>query len=224
MYNGDEYRIYNDESEIRDVAEGNDLGEMLCQESDPDPYYIYMTDTDRRMFAGEKSDYQVAEMDDDEVIDRANIEDEIEELNALVEKKEKLSELEDELGDAETDEEIERIQSEIDELESEIGDVEDVESKKEELIESAREDLKSEIYDEIYNELNDPIGYFIDNHGLYADAGELLANGPVQYDCDKYVEDYLDNSDIDSIVSLAGYSSWEEVKTEEHGYVFVVWN
>ena len=226
MGDGEEYTIFNDESEIADAAESNDLSGMLCNESDPDEYYIYMTDTDRRIYSSEESDYMVEEMDDDEVIDRMDLEDTIEELESYEEKKDKLMDLEQELHDAETDEEIERIQSEIDEIEEEISNIGTTPSR-EEIIEAAREELKSSIYDEIYNSLSDPIHYFINEKGIYADASELLENGPVQYDCDQYVTDYLDNADTEQLCTLAGYSYNEEVRVDipdvGEKYVYVLW-
>lgn len=226
MGDGEEYTIFNDETQIADAAESNDLSGMLCDESNPDENYIYITDTDRRIYSGEESDYRVEEMDDDEVIDHMDLEDTIEELESYEEKKEKLKDLEQELHDAETDEEIERIQSEIDEIEEEISNIGTTQSR-EEIIETAREELKSSIYDEIYDSLSDPVYYFIYETGTYADVSELLENGPVQYDCDQYISDYLGDADTDSLASLAGYGNYEEVSVDipdvGEKYVYVLW-
>lgn len=227
MGDGEEYTIFNDETQIADAAESNDLSGMLCNESDPDENYIYMTDTDREIYSSEESDYRVEEMDDDEVIDHMDLEDTIEELESYEEKKEKLKDLEQELHDAETDEEIERIQSEIDEIEEKISNIGTTQSR-EEIIETAREELKSSIYDEIYDSLSDPFNYFINEMGIYADASELLENGPVQYDCDQYISDFLRDADIDSLANLAGYGNYDEVSVDipdvGEKYVYVLWN
>ena len=226
MGDGEEYTVFEDESEIRSLAEDNDLS-YVCDESDPIEDYIYMTDTDRRIFSSAESDYEVDEMDDDAVIERMNLEDTLDELESYEEKKEKLKELEEELENEEDEEEIDRIQSEIDEITEEISNIGTTQSR-EEIIDAAREDLKSEIYDFIYGELDDPVRYFIHDRGVYGDASELLENGPVQYDCDKYVEDYLDEASIDSLANLAGYGGgYEEVGIEnpngEINYVHVLW-
>lgn len=221
-HHGNTYRIYMSEQDIRDSAESNDLSELLCHQNDPDENYIYITDTDRRIVASEEADNRVDNMDDDDIIFEMDLEDTLEELESYNENKEKVKELEDELAGEEDEEEINRIQSEIDEIESEINNI-GVTQTREEIIENAKEELRSTYYDQIYDELDDPVRYFIHDNGLYADASQLIENGPVMYDCDKYIEDYLDGADTEELTSLAGYSYYEEVRTEDHGYVYVLW-
>lgn len=221
-HDGTTYRIFESYDDLEATAEDGSIVDDICSDSDPDPEYIYITDTDRRILAGEEADSRVDNMDDDEIISEMDLEDTLEEFESYNEKKEKLKELEQEFHDAETEEESERIQSQIEELESEIEDM-GVSGTREEIIESAKEELRSTYYDQIYDELEDPVQYFVIDHGYYADLSELIENGPVQYDCDRFKEDYIRNADTESLVFAAGYSEWNEVQTEDHGYVYVVW-
>ena len=101
---------------------------------------------------------------------------------------------------------------------------EDVEERQESLIIKTREELVEKIKDEIYDELDNPVDYFVNNNGIFNDISDLIRNGPVNFDCDDYIDSYIDGMDIDSLMSMAGYSRWDEVRSFEKGYVYIGWD
>lgn len=101
---------------------------------------------------------------------------------------------------------------------------EDVEERQESLIIKTREELVEKIKDVIYDELDNPVDYFVNNYGMFDDISDLITNGPVSFDCDEYINSYIDGMDINSLMSMAGYSRWDEVRTFEKGYVYVGWD
>jgi len=97
---------------------------------------------------------------------------------------------------------------------------EDVEERQESLITKTREELVEKIKDEIYDELDNPVDYFVNNNGIFNDISDLIRNGPVNFDCDDYIDSYIDGMDIDSLMSMAGYSRWDEVRSFENIYIY----
>jgi hypothetical protein len=145
----------------------------------PSDYEIYVTDTDKRIVAGEEADNRVDSMENSEILEYADMSNEYEEVE------EKISDfnseittiegdiivLEDEISDLESqldnsdDDSIDVITDLIvekkDEIESKqkmISDLEDSiatsEKQLEEILELAKSDTNSMIYDEIYNQLD----------------------------------------------------------------------
>ena len=79
-----------------------------------------------------------------------------------------------------------------------------------------------EILDEIYNELEYPVEYFVGN-GFYNNIRQLIHRGPVNFDCNSAKEDYFQDSDTEIIVNAAGYDSYEVVVFNGREYI-IVWN
>lgn len=125
--------------------------------------YMSMTDTDRRIIAGEESDRYVEDMDDDSLLEEAG-----------------------------EKEEYDEIQDEIDELESQDNVDEDkvseLEDKQQDLIERSKETVRDEKYDEIYDALEDPVEYFVEEQGIYT-REELMKQGFIHIDIDEATED-----------------------------------
>jgi antirestriction protein len=144
------------------------LTEDVGPPSNPE-YYIYISDTDRRILAGEEADSIVDSMDDDELIREAGMEDEYEEI----ENTRKTEEDQDyDGGDTDTDEEIKK------------------------LVEKAKEKIREEKYDEIYTALEDPVQYFVEDHGIYS-MEDLMKASFVQMDYEKLATDL--NNDYDEV-------------------------
>lgn len=153
--------------------------------------YLTISETDRRIIAGEESDSRVEDADDDDLINQADMEDELSDLeterdeaeqkeNEISEKKDAIEELEDELSDLEEDEEgnadeIEKKKAEIEEAETELAELEgeyeefDFDKKKDSLVDKAREKVRDEVYDEVYGGLSDPVQYFVHDQGIYSE-------------------------------------------------------
>lgn len=145
----------------------------------PSDYEIYVTDTDKRIVAGEEADNRVDSMDNQELLEYADltsdyeeVEEKISDFNSEITTIEgDIAVLEDEISDIESqlddsdDDSIDVITDLIvekkDEIESKqkmISDLEDSvqasEKELEELIDSAKEESRSRIYDEIYTQLD----------------------------------------------------------------------
>lgn len=230
-YEGTTYYIYNNWKAVESRA--YDQLDYLCD--DPDEHlesYLYMTDTDKRIIAQDEADSFFDNLSDEDVIEMADIEDKIDEIKENAEKieslrekidelDEKFGELQGELDDAEDEEEKIRIQKEMDEINTEMNElqneydsleeVENVDDEIQTLIDENREQLKSDKYDEIYDELEtDFVSYFIDN-GYYNNIRELIRNGPVDFDCGDVKSDYLEGTDYDDVASILGYEWVEDV-------------
>ena len=245
-HDGTEYYIYDSFDKIE--SEANDgYGDWLCE--DPDDHlegYIYMTDTDKRLIASEEADNYVDNMDDDDLIVEAGLEEDLEKLNNIESEIEDLSskieDLESEIGDLETvlndlkeeSEEREDIIDMIgdlkfkkDELEEQKSDLEDIdiESRKNDIIEEAKEKVRESKSDDIESQLdNDFVSYFIDN-GYYNNVRDLIRNGPVDFDCDDVISDYIQNSlyGLDDHANFIGFDNYEEIDFNDKTY-YILYN
>lgn len=152
--------------------------------------YVYMTDTDRRVFANEESDHIVESMDEDDIIKRAGYDDEIEE-----------------------------IQDQIDELDEDAEDYDDkkeeLEAKGEEILKKAKEELLEEYYDEIYEETSNPMRYFVYKNRMYS-AEDLLDLNFISIDKEEMAEDAV-NMDGE-IHFLSSYD--DEIHETKSGFVY----
>ena len=177
--NGKEYMLFEDEDKaeayaIRRVREDlEDSPDMFAQSWLEN--FVTMTDTDRRIIAGEESDNLVDEvLDDDEIIKNSDYQ---EEYNGL---QDGIDAYENKFEDGLSNESEQKLQAKIDALEKE----------KEELIDKAKEDARSTKYDEIYEALKDPINYFVDEQGIYSKE-ELLKQSFISIDVDEATEDAI---------------------------------
>jgi len=244
-HDGTIYQIFEGDSEIYDRALSSDFSWMCEDIGEHNRSYIYMTEYSRSEFAEEEAESQVDNMDVEDIISGGGYRDEMEELESLEDelkdlksdiesKTEEMEELVDQLEDITDDEEKNRLVEEIADLEIEIADLEkrveeigDIDEKKESLIKSAKEKLIEEIESDIYDELDDPYGYFVETNGIYRNANSLVSRGPGHFDCDRYLEDtvsdYIYNSDFESVVNYAGFSNYEEIRYDDTTY-YVLWD
>ena len=150
--------------------------------------YLYMTDTDKRLYAQDDADYRVNDMDDDDILDAvdSDIKDELdraEEIDdEIKEKMEEIESLNDEIeelesGDKDTTEgEIEENESEIESIKGQIEELNNAimelsnerrdlnHTDRESEVDECREILREQYYDEVYDELEkDAVQYFLDN-------------------------------------------------------------
>lgn len=124
----------------------------------PSAYEIYISDTDRRIIAGEEADNLVDESyDDEDIVGEAGSE--------YIRGYEFFKDNDDE--DYDEDE-----YSSFGEYAEEQTGYESLED----LLDDAKEDARSNIYDRIYNELSDPVQYFVNDHGMYSEEDLLQAN------------------------------------------------
>ncbi len=161
---------------------------------------VYMTDTDKRITAGEESDSMVDDMSFDDLLNiaedtKTEYEDEKTELedkiNSLQFEIDDLTNLQSSLDD---DDEYEVIAEEIEDLEVELNDVEielnDIDSRFED---KAKEEARDIFYDEIYDKLENDLESWLSEYGY--DTNNLSDVSLVSVDYDKVGEelstDYL---------------------------------
>lgn len=166
--------------------------------------YLSMTDTDRRILAGEEADNYIENLDDsdmDRIMRDADLE---EEFNEIDEKQDRKEELEQELEDAkellenEEDEDepdtanIDKLNDQIEELEKTLSreglNKFDVDDAKNDLFEEAKEKVRDEHYEQVYESLSDPVEYFVHEQGLYTEE-ELAKQSFVMVDYKDLADD-----------------------------------
>jgi hypothetical protein len=150
-------------------------------------YYLEMYPTDMRILAQELADSRVDNMDDDDILSETDMEEEAQEQDSV---KAEIEDLENDIDDLKSkyddymDEEDEdmtegeremreekskEMQDEIDEKGRELYDLHDKYASMDsydEVVEKAKEQLREESYDMIYDALNkDAVGYFVDELG-----------------------------------------------------------
>ena len=145
--------------------------------------FITVSDTDRRIIAGEESDNYVDELSDEDILTEANVEDENDE-----------------------------IQDQIDELDSDAGDYDDqlavLEAQQEKILDDAKETVREKKYDTIYDALEDPIEYFVHYQGIYS-VEELLKANFIRIDVNSAAQDAVDT---DGIAHFLDYYDGSEVE------------
>ena len=130
--------------------------------------YLLMSETDRRLFAGEMADNYVDDLSDEEVLIIADLEDKWESL-----------------GD-----EIIELEDQRDGIDTSIDDqISEIESERETLIYIAREQVRESYYDEWYDCLSEPYRCLVNEHGWYMGADDLIRSGNVHFDRERFAED-----------------------------------
>jgi len=146
--------------------------------------YAYVTETDRRIIAGEEADYEIENMSDYEIIKIADMEDDLEEYEN---KKKEIEDLEEEIYslDKEKDaDEIEQKENQLEELKSELADMDDAD----EILKKAKEEVHDEIYAEWYDGLEDPYDFLVKEKGLYDDES-FIKQSFINFDYEKFGEE-----------------------------------
>jgi hypothetical protein len=163
--NGNDYHIISDYDEAESIAK-QITQEMM--ESETESYaefltsYIYMTDTDRRVWAGEESSRVVEDM-------RGN-----------------------EIAEAYKERHGDYLYEDEEELDYDYDGM--------------QRELESDIYDEVYSSLNDPVGYLVHEQGLYT-LEDLLQSNFINFDTEEDADDLVSNDGIDNVLGF----SYEEV-------------
>jgi hypothetical protein len=156
--------------------------------------YIEMSDTDRRMMANDEADNYVADLVDEELLELSGLDTEYEEFDEKIEEEEsKLEDMREVFEDMdEADDNYEEFEGMIEDLESEIDDLR---TEKEELVDTARDRVRDNHYDDFYECLEDPVECLVDDRGWYSSTSELVDAGFVTVDDDAIVDDMASNGD-----------------------------
>ena len=135
--------------------------------------YLTMTETDRRLFAGDMSDNDVSDLSDEDTIEYADLEYEWEKL----------------------EEEISELEDQRDGIDTSIDDqISDLEKEKDNLIDRAREIVRDSYYDERYECLGDPYQCLVRDHGFYMGVSDLIDSGNVDFDKERWARDMASDS------------------------------
>jgi hypothetical protein len=179
-----------------------DFGYEMVEQGvyEPSENDVYITDTDKRLIAGEESDALVDGMSFEDLLNvapdtQSDYEDEKSELE------DKIVEITDEINDlialqndnTEDDDEYERISDEIEAKEIELEELEnsytDIDSRYED---KAREEARDSFYDEIYDRLENDLEGWLSDYG-YNDDLQNIGFLSVDYEKigDEISSDYL---------------------------------
>jgi hypothetical protein len=156
----------------------NDFGYEMVEQGvyQPSEYDVYITDTDKRIIAGEEADNMVYDMSFEDLLKvapdteydydkrKSELEDEIVELQ------DEINDLTALQNDTDNDEEYERISDEIETKEIELEYAEnsytDIDSDFED---KAREEARESFYDEIYDRLENDLEGWLSDYGYDTD-------------------------------------------------------
>lgn len=167
-----------------------DFGYDMVQQGVYSPTYndVYVTDTDKRILAGEEADALVDDMSFDDLIEKADrtredyekekseLEDSISEVKDDIES---LTELQNSTDDDDSFDDIsEQIEEKELELETLENSLDDIDSRYED---DAKEEVRSDLYDEIYDKLENDLGSFLDEYG-YSDDFQNISFLSVDYE------------------------------------------
>jgi hypothetical protein len=160
----------------------NDFGYEMVQQGvySPSDYDVYITDTDKRILAGEESDNIVDEMTFDALMNiatdtQSDYEDEKSELeDNIVALTEEIKDLTDLQNSSDDDDEYETIAEQIEEKEIELEDAEDsyadIDSRFED---KAREEARELVYDEIYDRLENDLSSWLEEYGYTSELENI---------------------------------------------------
>jgi antirestriction protein len=163
----------------------------------PSIHDVYVTDTDRRIVAGEEANYRVDDMRDTDLIDYADMENVYEEVDDAE------SEYYDDYSREETIEEFVKAKTGYDSTE--------------EVVDEAREKVRDQIYDEWYDGLEDPYSFLVEEQGIYAEE-DLKDLGFVNVDYEKVAQElgwdfnFIYDSDNEMYAFRSNYKKGGSVK------------
>jgi hypothetical protein len=167
--------------------------------------FVTITDADRRMMATEESDNYVDNMDEDEILKEAGMDSEYDDLDqAIMSEESKIEEIEEEIttwgGKKESRMRTEKLKELDIEVSNARAEVERLEKEKEALVDKARDKLIQEKYDEVYEALEDPIQYFVEDQGIYS-REDLLKQAFIIIDVEEAAQDAVNTDGIAHFLS-----------------------
>ena len=196
---------------------------------------IYITETDRRIIAGEEADNMIENLDNEEILRMAdeygeNSTTEFSELeDAVFDYEEEIEEFEEKQEDFEKDldSDVELTSKRVEELEANIvwcessienlkEEIAEKEKEQDVLIENSKDKVQYENYEEIYDALEDPMEYFVKEQGLYSKEDLLKANF-INIDYGGMAESVLDSDGVGQVITSDG-----EEHDHEGAYVYRV--
>jgi hypothetical protein len=193
--------------------------------------YVIVDEPWVRMYVNEETEYIVSEMSDTELLNESGYDDEYEELSeteselddVVNELESEISVLEDELFDAddEGDEELyNKIESILSNKQEELSDVEgrigSIETRRDELISDARNEVYDSYHTELTNCMSDPLGCLVDR-GMYESKEEAFESIGWRLDSEAMATELADNGEYGEM----GYYDGEYEMVDVYGEYYV---
>jgi len=177
--------------------------------------FVYITETDKRIIAGEEADYYVEDMSDEDLLEEADLLSDWEALeeniNALTDEFDELDSATDEISPEELVKNRERRNEILEERDQ-------LEKEREELVEQAKETVQYEKYEDIKEALEDPIEYFVNEQGTYR-IEDLFEASFISIDFEEASQDAVDTDGVDHFLDRYD-SKVEEITDPETGDTF----
>jgi hypothetical protein len=152
--------------------------------------------------ADEQAGFDIDDLSDDDIIDRQDLEVE---LNQLEREKDEAVES---IGDNDSLPEDRKAEQ--------IKEVEDkYDSGRQKVIDDARDELRDKIYDEWYNGLEDPVDFLVEEQRLYS-IEDLMKQPWIMIDVDEAAQDAVDTDGWAHFISL--YDG--DYQTTKNGLVY----
>jgi len=178
------WRVFEDEDAAEAVALER-VTDMLNNE--PEMFtqswlqnYMTMSDTDRRILAGEESDNRYSDMGDSELEEayarEVDSELPVDDADGVSDLEMQISTAEGILANEQDPETIETLTAQLEELQSDLETAKTTYN-----YDTMREKLTEKAYDEVYEALADPVQYFVHDQGIYTEA-DFLKSGLVSLD------------------------------------------
>lgn len=131
--------------------------------------YIEVSETDKRIISQEQADSEVDDLDDNDILERADLKDTYDSFNERA----------DELGEDEELDDDDRVRT----LESEFGYADS-----DEILEEAKEKVKEEISNEWEKGLDDAYNFLVEEKGLYS-SDNLIKQSFIRFDYEAFGKD-----------------------------------
>ena len=196
--NGEEWLVFPSYDDAEYAATDSVKDDL---DSDPEMFsgdwlnnFIYVTDTDRRIIAGEEADNLADNMSEEELIEEEGFEDEYEELT----------------------EEEDDLLVKKENTPAEEKRLEEIEKEKNEIITTSRDSFISSKYDEIYDSLKDPVDYFVEEQGIYTKE-ELFEQSFISIDTTEAAEDAIQT---DGVAHFLSSYDGEEVELDNGNVMY----
>ena len=207
-----EFRVFKDHQDAYLTAK-EELVDMFETDSGTLPVdwvvmdNIYISETDKRIMAGEEADFILEDRDDEEILQMAGFDDEWEELEIKIASKSVISE---DISEKLVNPKIptkEKIKLEDEQEGLNLG-MEELRANQDSLLDKARDKLTSEIYEEWYHGLDAPIQFLVEEQGLYSKEDLMKANF-INIDYDGMAEDVVQHDGLGHVLSPYDFSEDE---------------
>ena len=174
--------------------------------------YVFVREVDKSVVASEEAESLVEGMDEEDILREAGTqskEDWLDETIDHMSYEEMVDVVRHDSGDddflKDVDETPDSRQTAIDEARYHMGKRYDIHEYPD-VLDRARDMVVAQHTSEIYEQLSNPVSYFVDDHGMYS-FEELLSQPFISIDIDRLVEDSTSLVDWNSLLNVDAYET-----------------